>query len=84
MKSDKPIHYATTAYGFEWGAAKIIRISSDQNKGWVVIGLRTPRKELQIDVTRTGKIRISNCKTNGELKEEKVKRIPLLKREVKS
>jgi len=56
------MHYKETRYGFEYGAANVTRMFSDEKKGWVTIGLETPRhsrgKELQVYVTRTGKVRI--------------------------
>lgn len=58
--SDKPIHYAETQYGFDYGAAEITRIFSDPKKGWITLGLKTPKQDLQIYVTRTGKVRIHN------------------------
>ena len=60
------IHYIETKYGFEFGSAKVNRISSDDKKGWVVIGIETPKYKnfgLQIYVTKTGKVRIFS---NGE------------------
>jgi hypothetical protein len=69
------IHYATTQYGFEWGASNVIRHCADDRRGWVIIGLDTPKhakqKELQIYVTKTGKVRIFSA--NGEWKAPKVK-----------
>lgn len=57
-----------TQYGFEWGSAKIERHISDEKKGWIVMGLETPKykgdKALQIYVTKTGKVRIFG--PNGE------------------
>jgi hypothetical protein len=47
--------------GFEWGAAKIERLFSDKKEGWVTIGLSTPKAELQIYVTKTGKVRIHSA-----------------------
>ena len=49
-----------TQYGFEWGAASIVRGFSDEKKGWVTMILTTSRhpKGLQIYVTKTGKVRI--------------------------
>jgi hypothetical protein len=51
-------------YGFKWGGATITRIASDDRKGFVIIELETPKykfgKALQIRVTKTGKITISN------------------------
>jgi hypothetical protein len=52
----------TTEFGFEWGAAKVTRLFSDDRRGWVTVGLETPKLQghdaLQIYVTRTGKVRI--------------------------
>lgn len=60
--------YAETKYGFDWSCAKIERICSNEKKGWIVIGIKTPRykKHLQIYITRTGKIRIYDSR--GEWK----------------
>ena len=59
------MHYKKTAYGFEFGSAKVSRLISDV-KGWVVIGLRTPQhtgvNEIQIYVTKTGKVRITDSR----------------------
>ncbi len=53
-------HYQETPYGFEWEAAKIERLFSDKKKGWVTIGITTPKHPhgIQIYVTKTGKVRI--------------------------
>lgn len=59
-------HYKETAYGFEYGAAKVNRLCSDDKAGWVSIGLSTPRDEVQVYVTKTGKVRVWNKK--GEMK----------------
>ena len=47
------IHYAEIPYGFEYGAAKVTRLFSDEKKGWVVIGIDTAKEALQIYVTKT-------------------------------
>lgn len=47
-----------TPFGFEWGAANLTRLCDDEKKGWVMLGLKTPRNEIQIYVTKTGKIRV--------------------------
>lgn len=66
------MHYAETKFGFEWGAAKVTRCFSDAKKGWVTLLLETPKHqngkhgELQIYVTKTGKVRISDSR--GEWK----------------
>lgn len=56
MKSVSIFH--TTSYGFKWGAAEITRLASDGKKGWVVIGLDTPKTDVQLYITKTGKVRI--------------------------
>lgn len=64
------MHYKETKYGFEYGAAKISRCCSDEKKGWIVLSLETPKHKeiagLQIYITKTGKIRISDL--HGEWK----------------
>ena len=60
------MHYKETAYGFEYGAAKIQRFHSDAKKGYVYIGLETPKyigaDRIQIYVTKTGKVRIHDSR----------------------
>lgn len=55
-------HFAETAYGFEWGSAKITRAFSDPRKGWVTICIDTPKVDLQVYITKTGKVRIHDGK----------------------
>lgn len=52
------IHYKETKYGFEYGAAKVSRYCSDEKKGWVDLGIETPKGTIQVYVTKTGKIRV--------------------------
>jgi hypothetical protein len=56
------IRYQETTYGFDWGAASITRVLSDQKLGWVTFCIDTPKhhgnKALQVYVTKTGKVRI--------------------------
>jgi hypothetical protein len=52
------IHYAETQFGFECGAAKVERCFYDDKKGWVTLLVKTPKTELQIYVTKTGKVRV--------------------------
>ncbi|MBU2685808.1 MAG: hypothetical protein KKF27_21415 [Gammaproteobacteria bacterium] len=58
------IHYKETEYGFKFGDAEITRIHSDDKRGWVIVSLETSKfngnKGLQIYITKTGKIRISD------------------------
>lgn len=60
------IHYALTQYGFEYGAARVVRIH--HSNGAVVINVETDKREVTIWVTRTGLIRLS-----GPIKKEKNK-----------
>lgn len=52
------MRYEETPYGFKYGPVEIERAFSDKKRGWVILQLRTPKGELQIYVTRTGKVRI--------------------------
>ena len=53
-----PINYKETPYGFVWGAADVQRYFSEETKGWVTLGLKTPKGNIQIYVTKTGKVRV--------------------------
>jgi hypothetical protein len=57
------MHYKETKYGFEYGAAKVERIFSDDKAGWVALEIKTPKHKhgLQIYVTKTGKVRIHSA-----------------------
>ena len=59
-------YYAVTDYGFKWGSVEVSRGFSDSKKGWVTLILRTPKADLQVYCTRTGKIRVHDAK--GEWK----------------
>ena len=57
------MHNQETRFGFEWGDARIERMSSDSRKGWVVLGLTTNYtngKAIEIYISRAGKVRISD------------------------
>jgi S-adenosylhomocysteine hydrolase len=58
------MNFEEIQYGFQWGPAKIERHISDEKKGFVVMGLKTAKTDLQIYVTKTGKVRVINY-TNG-------------------
>ena len=67
------VMYDERAYGFQCGAALVERVGSCDRRGWVVLTLATPKHagidRLQIYVTKTGKIRISDAR--GEWKAPK-------------
>jgi len=52
------VKYAELTSGFEYGAAKVTRLFSDENRGWVVLGVETPKQSVQVYVTKTGKVRV--------------------------
>ena len=60
------MNYQQTKYGFDYGSAKIERKCSDDKKGWVCIGIETPKATLSVYVTKTGKVRIHDQKTGRE------------------
>ena len=59
------ITFEVTDYGFRYGSLEITRIHSDESKGWVILQLRTPKSQLQVYATKTGKVRIFDELTNG-------------------
>ena len=54
-------HFTNTQYGFEYGIAEVERLHSDDGRVW--LGVKTPREELQIYITKTGFIRTSRPKS---------------------
>lgn len=54
------MRYEETYYGFSWGSLDVERAFSDEKKGWVTLTLRTPKADLQVYATKTGKVRIFN------------------------
>ena len=52
------MHFCNCQYGFEYGAAKITRLFSDEKAGWVTIEVATTKQNIQVYVTKTGKIRV--------------------------
>lgn len=51
--------------GFQWGGADIRRFCDDTKAGWVIVGIITKKYPhgLQVYVTKTGKVRISDGKS---------------------
>jgi len=70
MTDDNLIEYKELKYGFKYGAAKVTRLFSDEKKGWVTLGVETPKSVIQVYVTKTGKIRI-HSRDGGEWLESK-------------
>lgn len=69
------LHFKNTGFGFEWGPLKLTRHCSEEKKGWVMLGIETPKHkghdELQVYVTKTGKIRIHDKRGEWKPPEEK-------------
>lgn len=62
--AEQIIPYSELKFGFQYGAAKITRLFSDEKRGWVTIGIKTPKHSIQVYVTKTGKVRVHD--DNGE------------------
>lgn len=58
--------FQETKYGFHYGAALVERVCSDDKRGWVCLGVYTPKVNLSVYVTKTGKVRIHNQDTGAE------------------
>jgi hypothetical protein len=58
IQGERIMIYEEILYGFKYGAVEVTRLTSDDKKGWVVLGVKTPKTEIQIYVTKTGKVRI--------------------------
>ena len=52
------IPFAETQFGFQWGGGEIKRVCDIEKTGAVILALETKRTELEIYVTRTGKVRV--------------------------
>ena len=57
-----------TEYGFEWKGHKIMRLCSDDKKGWVIVGVLTKKQCIEIHIPKTGKVRVFDSKAQKELK----------------
>ena len=51
-----------TPHGFDWNCAKIECLASDEKKGWVYLGVTTPKDCIQIYITKLGKMRVHSAK----------------------
>lgn len=63
------IRLERTEGGFKFGAAEVSAMCVDEKEGWSVISINTPKRSLQVHVTRTGQVRIFN-QAKGELSEQ--------------
>lgn len=62
------IHYKKTKFGFEYGNAKVTRLHHSDKQGWAIIQIESSKYNLQVYVTKTGKIRIHDGRGKGEWK----------------
>ena len=51
-------HLTRTDFGFKFGPANVSAMCSDDKKGWVVVGIETPKHAVQVYVTKTGRVRV--------------------------
>lgn len=56
-----------TASGFVFGAATVECLCSDEKKGWVIVGVETPKHRIHVYVTKTGKVRVYDSQTHKEM-----------------
>lgn len=52
-----------------WSCAKIECLTSDEKKGWVYLGVTTPKDSIEIYITKSGKMRVYNAKDSTNKKE---------------
>ena len=70
---------AATTWLRPWSCAKIECLASDEKKGWVYLGVTTPRDSIEIyksastmltpRITKSGKMRVYNAKDSTNKKE---------------
>lgn len=62
MKNKSVITLRDIPCGFEYGSAKVTRLLANQEKGFVIVAVETPKygpgNFMQIYVTKTGKVRV--------------------------
>ena len=59
---DDILHFQETQFGFEWGPVKIERHIS--HKGMIVLGIKTDKVNMDLYVSKTGKVNI--CVPTGQ------------------
>ncbi len=64
VKAPFPYHLDETSFGFDWGPAIVERVVSDERHG-VVICVRSPRGRVDIRVTPSGKIVVTQERAHG-------------------
>ena len=64
------VNYEETEFGFDYGSAKITRTCSDEKMGWVILSVETPKQNLQLYVTKSGKVRVFS-QSGGEWSSDK-------------
>jgi hypothetical protein len=64
MKDKNAAYFSEDRYGFTWGALTVERLVSDETETGhrVVLGLKTPREQVDIYVTPTGLIRVGKIR----------------------
>lgn len=52
-----------TDSGFRFGAADVACMCTDEKRGWVVVGVNTPKHRIQVYVTKSGRVRVHDGAT---------------------
>lgn len=47
-----------TDHGFEWDSVSVKRLWAENQKGRKVLGVTTPKQDISIYITKTGKVRV--------------------------
>ena len=58
-----------TPHGFDWSCAKIECLASDEKKGWIYLGVTTPKDSIEIYITKSGKVKVYTAKDSTNKKE---------------
>jgi hypothetical protein len=53
-----PVTVHPGLYGFAWGPVSVTRFASYAEKGWVIVDLSSKKTNVQVYVTKTGKMRV--------------------------
>ena len=60
---------AATTWLCPWSCAKIECLASDEKKGWIYLGVTTPKDSIEIYITKSGKMKVYNAKDSTNKKE---------------
>lgn len=55
---DVRVMVKNTDHGFEWDSVSVNRLWAENQKGRKVLGVTTPKQDISIYITKTGKVRV--------------------------